>query len=150
MSINLTYPAPNQEFSCGASISFNGMANSPITQIELWADDQWLLGKASVNRENWKLIYSFNRVGSHNIHVRGLDKKGNIVDEQQIWVYISTFTHARQNLTPDFILNDMGWTPETLMKKPVSNYTDLEFTSNSRTINSASKKRKTFERLSVN
>ena len=114
MSVKFTNPVSEQEFSCGSAISFKGTADSSITQIELWADDQWLLGKTSVNRGNWELTYSFNRIGSHSIRVKGLDKKGCVIDEDRIWLFIPTFTNSRQNLTPEFILKEMMWTSETL------------------------------------
>ena len=49
MPIEITRPDTDQEFDIGSLVSFEGTADNSITQVELWADDRFLLGTSPVN-----------------------------------------------------------------------------------------------------
>ena len=115
MAIQFTNPESDQEFSLGSKISFTGTADTPITQVELWADDRWLIGKTSVSGGNWSHSYAFNGGGTRSIYVKGLDRNNVVIDEDQIWVFIGTFVNLNQNLSPNFILRELTRSSTGLM-----------------------------------
>lgn len=107
MPVVFTKPNTDQEFDIGTIVNFEGTADRPITQVELWADDRWLLGKVPVNRGKWALSYKFNGSGTRSIHARGLDANDIVVEQDQIWVFIGGFIDLNQNLTSNFTLREM-------------------------------------------
>ena len=107
MAIVFTKPNTDQEFDVGTIVSFEGTATNSITQVELWADDRWLLGRTTVNQGNWSLAYTFNGTGTRSIRARGLDENDNILDQDEIWVFVGAFVDLSQNLTPNFTLREM-------------------------------------------
>jgi hypothetical protein len=107
MAIEITKPNSDQEFNLGTPVSFEGKAESPITQVELWADDRWLLGKAPVNHEKWSFSYGFNGTGNRAIYAKGLDEANNIVDTAHVWIEINSSIDLNQQLTTNFTLREM-------------------------------------------
>ena len=108
MAIAFTKPDTDQEFDVGAAVSFEGTAtNDAITQVEVWADDRWFLGRTTVNQGNWSLAYTFNGAGTRSIQARGLDANDIVLEQDEIWVFIGAFVDLSQNLTPNFTLGEM-------------------------------------------
>ncbi len=90
MAIKFADPVSEQEFELEETVNFKGTADSTITEVELWADDRWLLGRVPVSSGNWSFSYAFNAGGVRTIYAKGLDTSNRIVDQDQIWICIES------------------------------------------------------------
>lgn len=107
MTISVTKPVYEQEFNLGTSVTFQGTAENLITQVELWAEDRWLLGKVPVVDSNWSHSYQFNGAGSRAIYAKGLDQNGIVIETAHIWILINSSLDLDQKLTENFTLREM-------------------------------------------
>lgn len=109
MLINIIKPESEQEFDLDTDVAFEGTANSPITQVELWADDRWLLGKVPVTAGKWSFIYRFNAAGTRIIYAKGFDTTNKLINTHNIWVFIKppASLDLNQQLTPNFTLREL-------------------------------------------
>lgn len=87
MSILITHPESEQEFQIGTEINFKGTADAPITQVEIWIDDRWLIQTVPVNEGQWSFSYSFLVGGSFIVYAKGLDENKTLIDVHNIWVF---------------------------------------------------------------
>ncbi len=106
MAIKITTPTDNQEFSLGEKVNFQGTADGSITQIELFADDRWLLGKTQVSNGTWSMLYPFNAGGTRLIVAKGFDTANNLVASDDIWLRLETSSAVNLDLklSADFTL----------------------------------------------
>lgn len=118
MPINITKPQSEQEFELGTDIIFEGTNDSAITQVEIWADDRWLLGKVSPASDKWSFTYRFKGAGTRIIYAKGFDGANNLVDNQSIWLFIQppASLDPNQNLSPDFTLRELTFSQIALMR----------------------------------
>lgn len=109
MAVEIINPASDQEFDIGTQFTFKGTADSPITKVELWADDRWLLGTASVRDGEWSLSYAFNAGGTRLIIAKGFDVGNGLVDTDNIWLFLepSSAIDLNMRLTPNFTLGEL-------------------------------------------
>ncbi len=117
MSITITKPKTEQEFKLGTDVTFEGTGDSTVTQVELWADDRWLLGKVSPTSGKWSLSYRFNSAGTRIIYAKGFDASNNLVDTQNIWVFIELpdAFDLDQQLSPNFTLRELTFSQTAVM-----------------------------------
>jgi hypothetical protein len=80
MPIYIIKPQSDQEFELGTDIIFEGTNDSAIGQVEIWADDRWLLGKLPPASGKWSFAYRFNGAGTRIIYAKGFDGANNLVD----------------------------------------------------------------------
>lgn len=118
MSIRITKPQSEQEFELGTGILFEGTSDSAIAQVELWADDRWLLGKVSPAANKWSFTYRFSGAGTRIIYAKGFDGANNLVDTQSIWLFIQppASLDLNQNLSPNFTLRELTFSQTALMR----------------------------------
>lgn len=121
MSIKITQPISEQEFELG-EIKFEGSADSPITEVEVWADDRWLLGKVSVNQGKWNFNYTFNAAGTRIIWAKGFDTNNNLIDTNNIWLFIEPPSNLNldQQLSLNFTLREFTFS-QTAISKGIDN-----------------------------
>ena len=93
----------------GTSVAFAGTADSPITQVELWADDRWLLSKVAVSSGKWSSSYTFMGAGTRIIYAKGFDASKTLIETTSIWLFIepSSDTDPAQKLTANFTLGEL-------------------------------------------
>lgn len=108
MSITINSPNNNQEIAVGDEISFTGTANNSITEVELFADDRWLLGKTQVNNGTWSISYKFNTGGTREIVAKGFNTSNQLVSDDSIWLFLqrSLAVDMNLNLTANFQLKE--------------------------------------------
>lgn len=118
MSINITKPQSEQEFEIATDVIFAGTSDSTITQVELWADDRWLLGKITPISEKWSFTYRFNGAGTRIIYAKGFDAGNNLVDTESIWLFIepSLSLDLDQKLSPNFTLRELTFSQTAVMR----------------------------------
>lgn len=90
MKILITKPESEKEFQIGKEIYFEGTAEAPMTQVEIWIDDRWLIGKVAVNKGKWSFSYQFVVGGTFVIYAKGLDSNDNLIDVNDIWVFMES------------------------------------------------------------
>lgn len=117
MSIAITNPVSEQKFMMGTSVAFEGTADSPITQVELWADDRWLLSKVTVSSRKWSSSYTFMGAGTRIIYAKGFDASKNLVETISIWLFIepSSDIDPAQELTANFTLGELIFSQTAVM-----------------------------------
>jgi hypothetical protein len=117
VSITITNPVSEQEFTMGTSVAFEGTADSPITQIELWADDRWLLSKVTVSSGKWSSSYTFIGAGTRIIYAKGFDASKTLIETTSIWLFIepSSDTDPAQKLTANFTLGELTFSQTAVM-----------------------------------
>jgi hypothetical protein len=106
MANKIDNPLNEAEVNIENAIVFEGSADANIVQIELWADDRWLLGKTSVNSGKWSLSYQFNSGGTRRIVSKGFDTSNQLVASDDIWLFLETDTTIKRNinLSANFLL----------------------------------------------
>ncbi|MGB3512102.1 MAG: D-Ala-D-Ala carboxypeptidase family metallohydrolase [Microcoleaceae cyanobacterium] len=122
MTIQIIKPISEKEFELGTKVKFEGTADSPITEVELWADDRWFLGKVAVSGGKWSFSYSFNVAGYRIIYAKGLDQTNALVDTHDIWVIIESPSDIDLDLklTLNFTLGEMIFS-QTAINRGIDN-----------------------------
>ncbi len=117
MSIKITKPESEQEFELDTDVTFEGTADSPITQVELWADDRWLLGKVPVTAGKWSFTYRFSAAGTRIIYAKSFDATNKLIDTHNIWVFIEppASLDPNQQLSPNFTLRELIFSQTAVM-----------------------------------
>ncbi|MEC4984500.1 MAG: D-Ala-D-Ala carboxypeptidase family metallohydrolase [Oscillatoria sp. PMC 1068.18] len=88
MSITITKPKDDSELPILTEITFEGTADTDVSQVELWADDRWLLGKTPVSSGSWSIAYTFNTGGTRRIIAKGINTTNTKIAEEGIWLFL--------------------------------------------------------------
>lgn len=140
MSIFITQPESEKEFQIGTEINFQGTADNPISEVEIWIDDRWLVGKVTVNDGKWSFPYSFVAGGTFIVYAKGLDNSNTLIDVHDIWVFIEsgiiTATQSLEvmagleaptiQLTPNFTLSEFTLSPTAIRLGIINTPTQTE------------------------
>lgn len=118
MSIKITKPVSEEKFEFDTKIEFEGTADNNVTQVEMWADDRWLLGKTSVNQGKWKFDYTFNGSGTRIIAAKGFNASNQLIDSDDIWLFIKqpSSLDLDQKLSTNFTLREFTFSQTALMR----------------------------------
>ncbi|MBN3958882.1 D-Ala-D-Ala carboxypeptidase family metallohydrolase [Nostoc sp. NMS8] len=106
MGITIDKPQKDADLELDDAILFEGTASTNIVQVELWADDRWLLGKTSANNGKWSLSYDFNSGGTRRIIVKGFDANNQLVASDDNWLFLDALAKVDldMNLSANFKL----------------------------------------------
>ncbi len=113
MGMTIDKPHKDAELKLKDPIFFQGTSNTNIVQVELWADDRWLLGKTSANNGKWSLYYNFNSGGTRRIVAKGFDANNQLIGSDDIWLFLDALTQVDldMNLSADFKLWEFVTSP---------------------------------------
>lgn len=128
MSIEINEPISEREYNPSQQVKFEGTAKNSIVQVELWADDRWLIGTTNVENETWSFSYSFNTVGNRVIYAKGLDSSREVVDIDDIWVIINSQLGmgSELKLTNNFNLSEFTYSHTAMMNGVDNTPTSIE------------------------
>ena len=88
MALKITEPQNEAELSDQREITFKGTADNSIHQVEIYADDRWLLGRTQTNNGNWSISYPFNTSGHREIVAKGFDSDNQLIASDEIWIFL--------------------------------------------------------------
>lgn len=106
MGITIDKPQKDAELELEGAIIFEGTASTNIIQVELWADDRWLLGKTLANNGKWSLSYDFNSGGTRRIVAKGFDANNQLIASDDNWLFLDALAKVDldMNLSANFKL----------------------------------------------